>query len=138
MALVLRCHPGIGPAVHGLALVARDNFSARYDLDRKTGVFSRPSHALAGQNYNGRILVLDQAKGGVATAWMLHEMAARRVVPLALVFNRVNPILAQGAAFGGVTLVDRFDGDVTDLIRTGDELRIDPGAGLVEILNRDE
>ena len=136
MALVLRCHPGIGPEVRGLALVAKDNFSARYDLDRRTGVFSRPSHALAGQGYNGRILVLDQAKGGVATAWMLHEMAARRIVPLALVFNRVNPILAQGAAFGGVTLVDRFDGDVTDLIRTGDELRIDPGAGLVEILNR--
>jgi predicted aconitase with swiveling domain len=53
------------------------------------------------------------------------------------VFNRVNPILAQGAAFGGVTMVDRFDGDVTDLIQTGDALRIDPAAGLVEILNRD-
>jgi hypothetical protein len=39
---------------------------------------------------------------------------------LALVFNRVNPIMAQGAAFGAVTMVDRFDdGDVTDLIRTG-------------------
>jgi len=33
-------------------------------------------------------------------------------------------------------MVDRFDGDVTDLIRTGDRLRIDPVAGLVEILNR--
>ena len=74
--------------------------------------------------------MLDQAKGGVATAWMLHEMKARGIVPLALVFNRVNPILAQGAAFGGVTMVDRFaDGDVTDLIRTGDTLRIDPAAG---------
>jgi hypothetical protein len=34
-------------------------------------------------------------------------------------------------------MVDRFAGDVTDLIRTGDELRIDPAAGLVEILSRD-
>jgi predicted aconitase with swiveling domain len=134
----LSCHPGIGPAVEGIALVARDNFSARYDLDRKAGVFSRPSHRLAGQNYNGRILVLDQAKGGVATAWMLHEMASRRIVPLALVFNRVNPILAQGAAFAGITLVDRFAGDVTDLIRSGDTLRIDPAAGVVEVLNRDD
>lgn len=138
MPLVLNCHPGIGTAVTGIALVAKDNFSARYDLDRKAGVFSRPTHALAGQNYNGRILVLDQAKGGVATAWMLHEMSARRIVPLALVLNRVNPILAQGAAFGGVTLVDRFAGDVTDLICTGDNLRIDPAKGVVEILNRDE
>jgi uncharacterized protein len=136
MPTVLKCHAGIGPAVTGTALVAKDNFSARYDLDRKRGVFSRATHALAGQSYAGKILVLDQAKGGVATAWMLHEMKSRGVVPLALVFNRVNPILAQGAAFGEVTIVDRFEGDVTDLIRTGDELRIDPAARTVEILNR--
>ncbi|HEX3538572.1 MAG TPA: DUF126 domain-containing protein [Stellaceae bacterium] len=136
MPLVLHCHKGVGPTVTGTALVAKDNFSARYDLDRKSGAFSRPSHALAGQRYNGVILVLDQAKGGVATAWMLREMKERGIVPLALIFNRVNPILAQGAAFGAVTMVDRFDGDVTDLIRTGDELRIEPAAGQVTILNR--
>ena len=80
--------------------------------------------------------VLDAAKGGVATAWMLHEMSSRRIVPKALIFNRVNPILAQGAVFGGVGLVDRFEGNVTEIFRTGDELRVDPAAGLVEILNR--
>ena len=137
MPILLRCHKGVGPEVSGIALVAADNFSARYDLDRKRGVFSRPSHALVGQSYNGKVLVLDTAKGGVATAWMLHDMAARRIVPRALVFNRVNPILAQGAAFGGIALVDRFAGDVTELFRTGDALRIDPAAGVVEILNRD-
>ena len=50
MPTLLECHPGIGPAVTGTALVAKDNFSARYDLDRKAGTFSRPSHALAGQS----------------------------------------------------------------------------------------
>src|SRR6516165_1690905 len=137
MPVVLRCHPGIGPAVSGTALVAADNFSARYDLDRSRGIFSRPSHKLAGASYADRILVLDGAKGGVATAWMLHDMSARGIVPRALIFNRVNPILAQGAAFAGVALVDRFEGNVTQLFRTGDELRVDPSAGLVEILNRE-
>ena len=137
MPIQLRCHKGIGPSVTGTALVAADNFSARDDLDRSKGVFSRPSHELAGQSYVGRILVLDTTKGGVATAWMLHDMAARGIVPRGLIFNRVNPILAQGAAFGGVALVDRFAGDVTQIFRTGDELRVDSSAGLVEILNRD-
>ena len=68
---------------------------------------------------------------------MLHDMAARAMVPRALIFNRVNPIVAQGAAFAGVALVDRFTGDVTGLFRTGDELRVDPAAGTVEIVNRD-
>src|SRR5215813_3309636 len=137
MPILLYCHKGVGPAVTGTALVAADNFSARYDLDRIRGVFSRPSHKLAGASYVDRILVLDGAKGGVATAWMLYDMKARGIVPRALIFNRVNPILAQGAAFGGVALVDRFAGDVTALFRTGDMLRVDPAAGLVEILNRD-
>jgi predicted aconitase with swiveling domain len=135
--ILLHCHKGIGLAVSGGALVAADNFSARYDLDRAKGVFSRPGHKLFGQSYADRILVFDTAKGGVASAWMLHDMAARGIVPRALIFNRVNPILAQGAAFGGVTLVDRFTVDVTQIFRTGDELRVDPAAGLVEILNRD-
>ena len=137
MPLMLRCHRGVGPAVTGTALVAADNFSARYDLDRARGVFSRPSHELAGESYVDRILVLDGAKGGVATAWMLHDMRARAMAPRALIFNRVNPILAQGAAFADVALVDRFASDVTRLFRSGDVLRVDPAAGLVEILSRD-
>jgi predicted aconitase with swiveling domain len=138
MPIVLHCHRGIGPGVTGTALVTSDNFSARYDLDRINGVFSRPSHALFGQSYVGKILVFNTAKGGVASAWMLREMMERRVTPIALVFNRVNPILAQGAAFGDLTLVDRFEaGDVSTLFRSGDELAIEPDLGTVTILNRE-
>jgi len=133
----LRCHRGIGPVVEGEALVADDGFSARYDLDRINGVFSRPQHKLAGQSYRDRILVLNTSKGGVASAWMLNEMKSRNVTPLAILFNTTNTILAQGAALADLTLCDRFeDGDVTQLVRTGDRLRVDPEAGVVTILNR--
>lgn len=133
----LKCHTGIGPAVEGTALVAKDNFSARYDLDRIKGIFSRPGHALAGQTYHDKIMVMNTAKGGVASAWMLYEMKARGIYPKAILFNRANTILAQGAALADLTMCDRFaDGDVTELIKTGDELRIEPGKGLVTILSR--
>ena len=138
MPIVLHCHRGIGPRVTGVALVTKDNFSARYDLDRIRGVFSRPSHELFGQSYVGKILVFNTAKGGVASAWMLREMMERGVTPVALVFNRVNPILAQGAAFGNLTLVDRFEeGDVSGLFQTGDDVTIAPDTGTVTILNRE-
>src|SRR5258708_13062118 len=100
---------GMGQKARGQALVAKDGFSARYDLDRLRGVFSRPDHKLAGASYVGRVLVLDAAKGGVATAWMLHEMKARGVVPAALVFNAVNPIMVQAAAFAASTIISAFD-----------------------------
>jgi predicted aconitase with swiveling domain len=137
MAIVLKCHPGIGPTVTGTALVAVDNFSARYDLDRLKGTFSRPAHRLYGESYHDKILVLVTAKGGVASAWMLREMKERGIVPKAVVFDRSNTILAQGAAFAELTLVDRFEaGDPTRLILSGDELMIEPARGRVTILNR--
>ncbi|TFZ04803.1 aconitase X swivel domain-containing protein [Ramlibacter rhizophilus] len=124
----------IGKPVRGQALVASDGFSARYDLDRLAGVFSRPAHKLAGQSYVGRILVLDTAKGGVASAWMLHEMASRSKVPLAIVFNTVNPILVQGAAFGGITMLAGFDTDITQAIPHAAEVEIDPVARRITLL----
>ena len=116
----------MGKRVRGRALVAKDGFSARYDLDRITGVFSRPEHKLAGQSYVGRVLVLDAAKGGVATAWMLHEMQARGIVPVALVLNTVNPIMVQGAALAGFTMISGFAADITQAVPDGALVEVDP------------
>jgi predicted aconitase with swiveling domain len=118
----------MGGKVRARALVASDGFSARYDLDRIRGTFSRPEHKLAGQSYHGRVLVLDAAKGGVATAWMLYEMKTRNVMPAALVLNRVNPIMVQGAALADFTMISGFDCDITKAIPNGAEVEIDPQA----------
>jgi hypothetical protein len=118
----------MGRVVRARALVASDGFSARYDLDRIRGVFSRPEHKLAGESYRGRVLVLDAAKGGVATAWMLHDMAARGVVPAALVLNRANPIMVQGAALADFTMISGFAVDITKAIPNGAEVEVDPNA----------
>jgi uncharacterized protein len=116
----------MGVKIRGRALVAKDGFSARYDLDRVRGLFSRPEHKLAGESYVGRVLVLDAAKGGVATAWMLHEMKARGVVPEALVLNAVNPIMVQGAALADFTMISGFDCDITQAIPNGALVEVDP------------
>ena len=119
---------GMGAKTTAKALVAKDGFSARYDLDRVRGVFSRPEHKLAGESYVGRVLVLDAAKGGVATAWMLHEMKARGVIPAALVLNAVNPIMVQGAALAEFTMISGFDLDITQAIPNGALVEVDPTA----------
>lgn len=129
---IYRGHPGTGSVVDGEALVAADNFSARYDLDLTKGIFSRPAHKLAGQSYLGKILILNIAKGGVASAWMLREMVESGRAPKALILNFANPIMAQGAAFAGLTLIDRFDVDITTAVRTGEKVVCDPKAGTVK------
>jgi len=130
---VLVARHAMGRKVSGEALVAKDGFSARYDLDRIAGTFSRPAHKLVGRSYVGRILVLETAKGGVASAWMLYEMQARAKAPLAIVFNSVNPILVQGAAFGDITMLAGFAEDVTAAIPDGATVEIDPSAKTVRI-----
>jgi predicted aconitase with swiveling domain len=135
-AKVFRARHAMGTRVRGPTLVAHDGFSARYDLDRIAGIFSRPAHKLAGQSYIGKILVLDTAKGGVATAWMLHEMKSRGVVPLALVFNSVNPILAQGAALSDVPMLAGFDEDITAAIPNGAEVDVNPQMGVLTLVGQ--
>ena len=132
---IFQARHAMGQTVRGVALVANDGFSARYDLDRNAGTFSRPAHKLAGQSYVGKILVLDTAKGGVASAWMLHEMQSRGVIPLAIVFNSVNPILAQGAAFGDVPMLAGFDVDITTAIANGAELEVNPQMSRLTVLS---
>lgn len=134
--LAIRGHVGIGPAARGIALVASDDFSTRYDLDRVRGIFGRPTHKLYGESYVGRILVLNAAKGGVASAWMLREMVMMEKAPLALLLNDANPVMAQGAAFANLPFMDRFETDITRAVRTGDLLYVDPAAGVVTIEQR--
>jgi predicted aconitase with swiveling domain len=129
-----RARQAMGDIVRGTALVARDGFSARYDLDRVRGIFSRPDHKLNGQSYVGKVLVLDTAKGGVASAWMLNEMTSRGVMPLALVFNSVNPILVQGAALAGLPMLAGFDEDITAAIPDGSQVEVDPRGRVLTVL----
>ncbi|MBY6059407.1 aconitase X swivel domain-containing protein [Leisingera daeponensis] len=134
---IIKGHRGMGKTVRGEVLSANDGFSARYDLDRQQGVFSRPKHKLYQQNYVDKILVLNMAKGGVASAWMLHQMASMNKAPKSLLFNFVNPVIAQGACLAGISILDRFDcGDITAELRTGDIVEVEPEAGEVRILER--
>jgi len=131
---IFQGHIGIGKTLEGVALVANDNFSARYDLNRKKGIFSRRSHKLFNQSYVNKILVLNVAKGGVATAWMLKSMVDNQMAPKGLLLNAANPIIAQGAAHANMVLIDRFNVDITVAVNTGDKLRLKPESGTVEIL----
>ena len=131
--IIIQGHPGTGSLVTGYALVANDNFSARYDLDRKIGIFSRPKHKLYKQSFVDKILVLNVAKGGVATAWMFKTMIDNNMAPKGLLLNTANPIIAQGAVHANLTLIDRFKKDITSLIKNNDRITLNPINGTVEI-----
>ena len=53
-------------------------------------------------------------------------MSDRDMGPKALILNAANPIMAQGAAFANLPLIDRFDVDITSVIMTGELVAVDP------------
>jgi len=55
-----------GEAVDGEAVVSEEGFSPRYDLDRWSGIVTKPGHQLEGMSLKDKICFFPTAKGGIA------------------------------------------------------------------------
>ena len=89
--------------------MAEDNFSARYDLDRINGIFSRPAISSLDNLTLTKYWYLIPLKVVLLQAGCLHEMKSRGISPKAILFNTANTILAQGAALADLPMCDRFE-----------------------------
>jgi predicted aconitase with swiveling domain len=132
----IRLKRAFGPVVEGEALVSTEGFSPRYDLDRWSGLISRPGHALEGHNIRDKILITPSAKGGIAAGWAFYDIRAKGIAPKAFVFGVTNPVMVQGAVFAGITISEGWSADPYALIRTGDIVRVDPGKKTLTLLRR--
>ena len=122
MSTVIRVTRAWGCAVEGEALVMREGFSPRYDLDRWTGVISRIGHSVEGQSIKDRILVIPTSKGGVAGGWAFFDLLHKGIAPRALVFGKLNPVMVQGAVLAGMPISEGWSVDALAHIDTGDRI----------------
>lgn len=125
-----------GPVVEGEAVVSAEGFSPRYDLDRWTGVITKPGHKLEGISIAGRVCFFPTAKGGIAAGWAFNDIRAKGIAPAAFVFGVTNPVMVQGAVFAGMTITEGWTPSPEGLIRTGDRVRVDPARRVIELLAR--
>jgi uncharacterized protein len=123
-----------GHPVEARALVMREGFSPRYDLDRLTGVISRIGHSAEGESIRDRVLVIPTTKGGVAGGWAFFDLLHKGIAPKALVFGKLNPVMVQGAVLARMPVTEGWDEDASQAIRTGDMIRIDPASKLITVL----
>lgn len=130
---VQRAH---GQCVRGHALVSREGFSPRYDLDRTSGVISKIGHTLEGHSVRGKIMIIPSAKGGVAAGWAFADIAEKGFALKALVFGKLNPVMVQGAVFAGMTITEGWSPDALEAIHTGDLIEVDPEKRVIRILER--
>jgi predicted aconitase with swiveling domain len=142
-ALLLNGHKGIGGVAEGEALVTREpiNLMADYgaiwddpDADAFTNSVTLPE--LFGKGLNDKVLVFATSKGGIFSTQILMAAAAHGHRPKAMVNIVAHPVFVDAAIVLDIPLVDRLDQDPTEIIRTGDWVRVDAPAGTVEILRR--
>ena len=131
--LLLEGGRGVGRDVRGPALVSRQGFGVRYDLDPERGIIANPAHDLCGESIRGRILVFTSPKGGVAASWSLADLADRDLAPLAIVMRRISPIFVQGALFAGIPVLHSLEDDPCERLVSGDDVALYPTFGRLEV-----
>ena len=133
-APVIKLARAYGAAVEGEALISQEGFSPRYDLDRWSGLISRPGHALEGHNIKDKILITPSAKGGIAAGWAFYDIKHKGIAPKAFVFGVTNPVMVQGAVFAGITITAGWSREPHAWIKTGDIVRVDPAKKTLELV----
>lgn len=116
----------LGEPVEAPALISTRPFSARYDLDRDTGVISRLGHPLRGRSVAGMILICPGVQGGVAAGWTFMKLAAHDLGFAGLVFDRVNPVMVQGAQAASLAIAAGIDPRVFAAVANDTVIRLDP------------
>ena len=133
-APIIKLRRAFGGVVEGEALISREGFSPRYDLDRWTGLISRPGHALEGHSLKDKVLITPSAKGGIAAGWAFYDIKHKGIAPRAFVFGVTNPVMVQGAVFAGITITEGWARDPCAWIKTGDIVRVDPIRKTLELI----
>jgi predicted aconitase with swiveling domain len=135
--VAIKVKRAFGLVVEGEAVVSDEGFSPRYDLDRWTGVITKPGHKLEGVNIRDKILFFPTAKGGIAAGWAFYDIKAKGIAPKAFIFGVTNPVMVQGAVFAEMTITEGWSRDPRGCIRTGDIVRVDPRKKLITLLKRE-
>ena len=133
---VLRVQRAWGVAVEGEALVSAEGFSPRYDLDRWSGLITKPGHQLEGASIVDKVCFFPTAKGGIAAGWAFYDIQWKKLAPKAFIFGVTNPVMVQGAVFAGIPITEGWEPDARAVVHTGDWVRVDPARKLIEVLRR--
>jgi predicted aconitase with swiveling domain len=126
-------NPGVA---EGEAIVTGTPFSFLGELDPTTGKVPSPSHELFGQSVKDKVLVCPTGKGstvGPIIAWYSMKAANN---PKAMVCIEAEPIIASVAIMADIPMVHRLDKNPLDAIKSGDHVKVDATAGIVEIFSK--
>jgi uncharacterized protein len=134
--VVLRGRTVVPGVVTGEALVSPETISGWGGIDPATGTIIEARHPLAGVCFTGKILVFPGAKGSSGWSGFFQTTRLLGTAPIGMVFAVTTTKAALGAVVTRVPALADLDADPVAVLRTGDRIRLDATAGVVELLER--
>ena len=126
----------VGGRAEGEALVTGQPISTWGGVDAVKGIITERRHELRNQSFAGKVLVFPSAKGssGWSTVAQIIRFAGK--TPKAMIVKEINSLTGMGAVVMRVPTVTDLDQDPTEIIATGDWVKVDADKGLVEVIKR--
>jgi uncharacterized protein len=126
----------VGGVTEGEALVTHQAISTWGGVDPREGIITERRHELRGQSFTDKILVFPSAKGssGWSTVAQIIRLAGK--LPRGMIIREINSLTGIGAVVMRVPTVTDLDRDPTQVIATGDWVKIDADRGVVEVFKR--
>jgi predicted aconitase with swiveling domain len=131
--MILKGHTVSPGKAEGEAVVLRSPFSFLGELDPATGKIASPLNEQFGEDLRGKVLVTPTGKGssmGPVISWYAKKEGNN---PAAVICLQAEAILAGAAITAGIPMVDKLDRNPLEVIKTGDYVKVDATAGIVEI-----
>ena len=131
--IVLRGRKVVGGVAEGEALVTGQAISTWGGVNAVKGIITERRHELRGQRFKDKILVFPSAKGSSGWSTVAQVIRLAGQSPKAMIVRDINSLTGIGAVVMRVPTVTDLDQDPTEVIATGDWVKIDGDRGIVEI-----
>ena len=131
--IVLKGRKVVGGVTEGEALVTGQAISTWGGVDAVKGIITERRHELRGQSFRDKILVFPSAKGSSGWSTVAQVIRLAGQSPKAMIVRDINSLTAIGAVVLRVPTVTDLDQDPTEVIATGDWVKIDGDMGIVEV-----
>jgi len=119
----------------GKALITRQKISFLGAVDPVTGIIVDKALDIYGESITDRILIFLGGKGSTVGSYVIYQLKKHGKSPLAMITRSAGTIVAVGAIIAEIPVVDSLEIDPidSDLIKNGDEVRVNGTEGYVEL-----
>ena len=129
----IKAHRVSAGKAEGEAVVYNGPFAFLGDLSPVTGKICMPRHKLEGESLVNKVFVFTTGKGSSGCDFAAWAAKKNGKAPAAIICLESEPVLSGAVIATGIPALDRPEKNVLELIKTGDLVRVDADAGIIEL-----